>query len=88
MSQFLKAKVDQVTRGQNRHADSLATLVSSMMEDVPQIIKVELIVEPSIYTTTSVVVISTFGPCWMDPIINFLANDRVPDDEKEANRIR
>ena len=24
----------------------------------------------------------------MDPIINFLAEDRVPDDEKEANKIR
>ena len=27
------------------------------------------------------------GPCWMDPIIDFLANERVPDDEKEANKI-
>ena len=24
----------------------------------------------------------------MDPIIDFLAEDRVPDDEKEANRVR
>ena len=31
---FCIAKVVQVARGQNRHADSLATLVSAMTEDV------------------------------------------------------
>ena len=75
MSQFLKAKVDQVTWGQNGHVDSLATLASSMTKDVPRIIKVELIAKLSIYATTGVAVISTFGPCWMEPIINFLAED-------------
>ena len=40
--------------GQNRHADSLATLASTMTEDVPRIIKVELIMEPSINTVTDV----------------------------------
>ena len=34
-----------------------------------------------------VAVISTTKPCWMDPIIDFLAKDRVPDDEKEAKKI-
>ena len=46
MSKFFKAKVVKVARGQNRHADSLATLASSMMEDVPWMIKVELIAQP------------------------------------------
>ena len=55
----------------------------------------ELIAEPSIGVVGSVgaagidvALISATGPCWMDPIINFLAKDRVSDDEKEANRIR
>ena len=26
--------------------------------------------------------------CWMDPIINFLAKDRVLNDGKEADRVR
>ena len=34
-----------------------------------------------------IAMISVIGPYWMDPIIDFLAEDRVPDDEKEANRI-
>ena len=51
--------------------------------------------EPSINTTTdvgvtrvSVAVISTTGSCWMDPIIDFLAKDRVSNNEKEANMVR
>ena len=47
------AKVAQIPRGQNRHADSLAMLASSMIEDVPRLIKVELIEEHSINTMAS-----------------------------------
>ena len=43
MNQFLKAKVVQVARGHNRHVDSLATMVSSLTEEVPRLIKVELV---------------------------------------------
>ena len=63
MSMFLRAKVAQVARGQNRHADSLATLASSMTKDVPRLIKVEFLAEPSISVVVGVVVISTSGPC-------------------------
>ena len=55
----------------------------------------ELIAEPSISVADSidtarvdVAMISVTRLCWMDPIIDFLAEDRVMDDEKEANRIR
>ena len=34
------------------------------------------------------VAITTTGSCWMDLIIEFLAEDRVPDDESEANKVR
>ena len=90
MSKFCMAKLAQVAWGQNKHADSLATLASSMTEDMPRLIKVELIAEPSINTTVGVgvVVISMTEPCWMDSVIDFLAEDRVLDNEKEANRVR
>ena len=89
LSEFSTTKVAQVAREQNRYANSLATLASSMTEDVPQLIKVELIAEPSINTAVGVgvAVFSIEEPCWMNPIIDFLAKDRVPNDEKEANRV-
>ena len=94
MAKFSTTSVTQVARGKNRHANSLATLASIMTEDIPRQIKVELIAEPSISamadwaTKVDVAVITTAGSCWMDPIIEFLAEDRMPDDKSKANKIR
>ena len=87
MNQFLKAKVVQGDRGQNWHADSLATLASSLTEEVPWLIKVELVAEPSINARVDISVVAIAEPCWKDLIIDFLAKDQVPIDEKEADRI-
>ena len=32
--------------------------------------------------------VTVANPCWMNPIIDFLAEDKVPDDENEAKKIR
>ena len=95
MNKFCTVKVAQVGRAQNIHTDSPATLASSMTKGVPQLIKMELIKKLSISmadnastTGVDVVMISATRPCWMDPIIDFLAEDQVPDDEKEAKKIR
>ena len=77
-----------MARGHNRHADSLATLASSMTKEVPRLIKVKLVVEPSINVAFGVSMVAMSKSCWMDPIIDFLVEDRVPDDEKEASRVR
>ena len=94
ISKFGTVKVAQVGRAQNRHADSLATLASLIIKEVPRLIKVELIKEPSISMEDNcnsagvdVAMVSTTKPCWMNPIVDFLAEDKVPDDEKEAKKI-
>ena len=95
MDGFCTVKVIQVARAQNRHANSLATLASSIAKDIPQLIKMELVPEPSIKVVgnegakrVEVTAVVTLRPSWMDPIIDFLADDRIPDDEKEANKVR
>ena len=40
MGKFYTTKVTQMAREQNRHANSLATLASAMIENVPWLIKV------------------------------------------------
>jgi len=80
--------VIQMAKEQNRHADSLTTLVSSLTEEVPRLIKLKLVAEPSINAGVGVLVVATFEPCWIDLIIDFLAESRVSDDEKEADRVR
>jgi len=88
VDQFLNVRVVLVARGQNWHADSLATLASSLTEEVPRLIKVELVAEPSINARVGVSVVTTVELCWMDPIIEFLVEDQVLADEKEADRVR
>ena len=77
-----------MARGYNRHVDSLATLASSSTEGIPRLIKVELVAKPSISVGVRVSKMATVKLCWMDPIINFLADDRTPNDKKEANKVR
>ena len=71
INQFQKVKVVQIARGQNWHADSLATLASSLIKDVPWLIKVEVMAKPSINARVNVLMIAVSEPCWMDPIIDF-----------------
>ena len=44
--------------------------------------------EPSIDARVNVSMVSVSEPCWMDLIVDFLANDRLLTDEKEAERVR
>nr|XP_023922511.1 uncharacterized protein LOC112033961 [Quercus suber] len=94
VSSFRTVKVIQVAQSQNRHADSLSMLASIVTKEIPRLIKVKLVQEPSIKVANdliaariNVTAVSTLGPCWIDPIVNFLTEDRVPLDEKEASKI-
>ena len=64
-----------------------------MTKDIPRQIKVELITEPRISamadcaTKVDEAAITTTGSCWMDPIIEFLAEDRILENESEVNKI-
>ncbi|XP_050290994.1 uncharacterized protein LOC126731318 [Quercus robur] len=71
----------------NQVEDSLATLASLLTEEVPRLIKVEVVAEPSIDARVNVSTVKVSKPCWMDPIIDFLAQDCVPTNEKEAERL-
>ena len=46
-----------------------------MTEEVPRIIKVELVVESSINALVGVLMVTVFKPCWIDLIVDFLAKD-------------
>ncbi|XP_075654733.1 uncharacterized protein LOC142624884 [Castanea sativa] len=88
MSKFVIVKIEQIARGQNRHVDSLATLASSIADEVPQLIRVELVPKPSITARALILQVIEAKKCWMNPIIDFLVEDRAPEDEKEAAKVR
>ena len=84
MSKFQKVKIVQITQGQNKHADSLATLASSLIDEISQLIKVEVVQEPNIYPKVNISAISLPKLSWMDLIIEFLAKNHLLSKGKEA----
>ena len=63
MSKFRKMRLVQLSQGQNRHANSLATLASSLTEEVLWLIKVEMVKETSIDVKVNVSTITVPEPC-------------------------
>ena len=63
MSQFQEVNVIQIVRGLNRHVDSLATLASLLTEEVPSLIKVEVVKERSIDVRVNVSNVRVSKPC-------------------------
>ena len=87
-SKFRRVKIVQITQGQNRYADSLAMLTSLLADEIPQLIKVEVVHDPSIDSKVGVSTVSSLESSCMDSIIQFLADDRLPSESKEAYRVR
>lgn len=84
MSWSQKVSLIQIAWGQSRHADSFSTLASLLTKEVPRLIKVEVEKQPSIDVKMNVSNVRVSVPCWMDPIIDFFTEDRVPSNEKKA----
>ncbi|XP_075661530.1 uncharacterized protein LOC142631281 [Castanea sativa] len=88
MRNFAIVKIERIARGQNRHANSLVTLASSIAKEVPRLIRVELVPEPSIAARALIIQVTEAEKCKMDLIIYFISEDRAPKDEKKAARVR
>ncbi|XP_075640563.1 uncharacterized protein LOC142612345 [Castanea sativa] len=86
---FDSFKVQQIPRGHNSHADSLAMLATSLGSKLPRMVMVEDLLSSSLTSIPAVRVHSIHvGPSWMDPIIAFLQHGILPEDRKMAETIR
>ena len=86
---FESFDLQHIPRGGNTHVDSLATLATSSAQNLPRIILVEDLGRP-LGEKGKMTYIPHFrvGPSWMDPIIQFLSKDVLPEDKSEAEKIR
>ncbi|XP_075659222.1 uncharacterized protein LOC142629123 [Castanea sativa] len=86
---FDSFKVQQVLRGHNSHADSLAMLATSLGSKLPRMVMVEDLLSSSLTSISAVRVHSVHvGPSWMDLIIAFLQHGILPEDGKMAEKVR
>ena len=86
-SKFESFSLLHVPRSSNAHADSLAMLATSSAQNLPQVILVEDLREPS--ATVNMVQINQVraGPSWMDSITQFLKEDILPKEKIEVDKI-
>ena len=81
--------LSHIPRGGNTHADSLATLTTSLAQDLPQVILVEDLCTPtSLHKGIPRIYQINLGPSWMDPISLYLEKDILLEEKFEAEKVR
>ena len=81
-------QVKHVPRAENSRANALEKLATASQEDLGKSTLVEYMAEPSIDPYSMVVALVESAPSWMDPIRNYIIDGSLPDDPKEAAKIR
>ena len=78
-----------VPRSGNTHADSLATLATSSMQNLPRVILVKDLCKPTKLKKGAVHIHQIrVGPSWMNSIVLFLKEDILPEEKSKADKVR
>ncbi|GJW22496.1 reverse transcriptase domain-containing protein [Tanacetum coccineum] len=85
--QFKSIMITQVPRSRNKRDDALSKLVSSSFAYLTKNVFVEIISCISIDAKTVSSVEETC-PTWIDPILDYLKTEALPNDTNEARKIR
>ena len=88
LKKFARVQVKHVPRAENSRADALAKLATASQEDLGVTTPVKYIAEPSIDPYSMMIAPVESEPSWMDPIWNHIIDGSLPDDPKEAAKIR
>ena len=71
--QFKEVEISQISKGSNSHADSLATLTSSMADSLLRIVSIELLPFSSVSSSNIALILSIHSSAsWMDPLIGWI----------------
>ena len=88
LKKFVLVQVRHIPRAENSRVDALAKLATASQEDLNRLTPVEYLAEPSIDLYGEEVAPIESEPSWMEPIWDYLIDGRLPDDPKEASKIR
>ena len=88
LKKFGLVQVKHVPRAENSRADALEKLATASQEDLGRSTPVEYLAEPSIDPYSMVVAPVESLLSWMDPMWNYIIDGSLPDDPKEAAKIR
>ena len=85
---FIRVQVRHVPRAENSRADALEKLATASWEDLDRLAPVEHLPEPSVNVDNEEVSPVMSKPRWMNPIWDYLVDEILPSDPKEASKLR
>uniref|UniRef100_A0A2N9FQ09 Uncharacterized protein n=1 Tax=Fagus sylvatica TaxID=28930 RepID=A0A2N9FQ09_FAGSY len=88
LSEFDSTHVAQIGREHNSHADILARLATALESDLQRTVCIETLDQPSFQNQEASVSSISTQPSWMDPILSYLRDNKLPEDKKEAKMIK
>ena len=88
LKKFVRVQVKHIPRAKNSRADALAKLATTSQEDLNKLTPVEHLSEPSVDLNNEEVSLVMAEPSWMDPIWDYLIEGLLPNDPKEASKLR
>ena len=88
LKKFTMVQVRYIPKAENSQVDALTKLATTSQEDLSRSMPVEYLAEPSIDLCDVEVAPVESEPSWMEPIWDYIIDGRLPDDLKEATKIR
>src|ERR1043165_4174335 len=87
MRRFDSCTVEHIRCSENKPADALSKMASTVFAHTAKEVRVEVLEKPSV-PPRQVHVIQTGNASWMTPIKAFLSSGILPDDKSEARKIQ
>ena len=88
LRKFVLVQVKHIPRAENSRADALAKLATASQKDLNRLTPVEHLAGPSIDLYDEEVSLVMSEPSWIDPIWDYLIEGLLPNDPKEASKLR
>nr|GEV36144.1 reverse transcriptase domain-containing protein [Tanacetum cinerariifolium] len=88
ISGFTNFSISQVPRSKNKKVDALSKIASTSFAHLSKQVLVEVIKEKSTQEREMETVVEEEGQTWMTPIIEYLRDETLPDNRKEARKLR
>ncbi|XP_059636672.1 uncharacterized protein LOC132278798 [Cornus florida] len=90
---FNQIRFIQLPREYNEDAIRLACSASSSGDTLARVIPVDILIQPSIFEelpdpSTQHVNVIPYEPSWIDPVMDYIRSDTLPESKDEARRIR
>ncbi|GJW19900.1 reverse transcriptase domain-containing protein [Tanacetum coccineum] len=85
---FTNFSISQVPQSRNKKADALSKIVSTSFAHLSKHVLVEILKEKSIQEKEVTTVVEEDRQIWMTPIIEYLKEGTLPDEKKEASKLR